>query len=79
MHVWSAQAPRARAAVSGTDALRSPTGDPWDEDLAHFQDYRRAFRSAEVPLPAGALGNRAVAKWARDQSTSVAIGGRSAA
>lgn len=73
MHLLSAQAPRARASLSGTDAWRSPTEYPWDEDLARYQDYRRRFRAAEVPLPAAVLGNRAVAKWARDQRVRVDV------
>ncbi|WP_082940004.1 hypothetical protein [Mycolicibacterium peregrinum] len=73
MHVWSAQTPRARAAVIATEAVRSPVDDPWGEDLMRYQDYRRAFRTAEVPLPAAVLGNRAVAKWARHQHVSIDV------
>lgn len=73
MHVWSAQTPRARAAVSGADVFRTPVADPRGEDLARYQNYRRAFRTAEVPLPAAALGNSAVAKWARDQQVSIDV------
>lgn len=72
-NVLSAQTPRARAAVSGTDAFRSPTGDPRDDDLVRYRDYRRAFRAAEVPLPAAALSSRTVAKWARDHQVSIDV------
>ncbi|WP_280835513.1 LysA protein [Mycolicibacterium frederiksbergense] len=73
MHVLSGQTPRARAAVSGTDALRSSTGEDEYQELVRYQDYRKMFRAAEVTLPAAILRKRAVAKWARDQQVSVDV------
>ncbi|MEV0673379.1 hypothetical protein [Mycobacterium sp. NPDC050441] len=73
MHMLSAPVPRARVAVGGSDARRSPTDDAGCEDLARYQDYRRLFRAAEVPLPAEVLGNRTAAKWARDQHVSIDV------
>lgn len=41
--------------------------------LLRYQDYRRTFRTAEVPLPAAVLCDQAVAKWARHQHVSIDV------
>ena len=71
MHVLSGPASHPGATVGGAEVRRTSPDDPEREDLVRYQDYRRMFRSAEVPLPAGALGHRVVARWARDQQVSV--------
>ncbi len=42
-----------------------------DEDLQRWEIYRKSFATAEVALPARALLNRVVAKWARDHRVAV--------
>lgn len=76
-HTLSVPTLRARAAVNGADAARSPNPDSslggGLESLARYQDYRRMLRGAEVRLPAALLANRAVATWVRDQRVGVDV------
>jgi diaminopimelate decarboxylase len=44
---------------------------PTDQDLQRCELYRKSFAMAEIALPAGALRNRSVAKWVRDQHVAV--------
>ncbi|WP_441958005.1 LysA protein [Mycolicibacterium houstonense] len=63
--------------MNGNAGLRSPRDLGEGEVLSRYQDYRKMFRSSEVPVPAAVLGDHIVARWARDHRVSVEV--RSAA
>jgi diaminopimelate decarboxylase len=49
----------------------SPTLD--DEELSRCKAYRKSFPGTEIALPATALRNQAIAKWARDHRVSIDV------
>ena len=54
-----------------SDAVQPPSRE--QVELRRCEVYRRAFPQSEIALPAYALRNRAVAKWARDDELAVDV------
>lgn len=69
--VLTGNAPHAQAADRGDDGMHAHP--PEQEDLRRCKNYRRSFATTEIALPATALRNRAIAKWARDNRMTVDV------
>ncbi|MET0167574.1 MAG: LysA protein [Vicinamibacterales bacterium] len=76
LSVLSGNTPHAHAAIRGSDDMRlnrTPSLTADEEQLHRCKVYRKSFSMTEIALPATALTNRAIAKWAGEHRVTVDV------